>query len=306
MVIMALSTPQPGRSNIKAPVQQNRTALAWMYLGARRRNIDELVFIASMRPQMYVSTSNPAKIILDDIYRQRKVLTSDGEMLPLNSEVSPQEGEFIYNLIRMDSAITRTLEIGCAYGVSSLNICAALQGRVGARHTIVDPFQTTWWKSVGVSNLRRAGLSNFDLVEENSEYVLPRLAAENENQFDFIFVDGWHTFDHTMIDCFYATRLLRVGGYLVLDDAHWQSVSKVVRYLGRYPCFKKCGNVSEDSSHLGWKTRTAKSLFSFWPFRNALPYLSSSIQAAAEDRSSMIALRKFSQDKRSFDWFVDF
>ena len=64
------------------------------------------------------------------------------------------------------------------------------------------------------------------LVEERSEFALPTILTSNEGRFDFIFIDGWHTFDHTILDCFYAIRLLRVGGYLVLDDAHWRSVTR--------------------------------------------------------------------------------
>ena len=41
----------------------------------------------------------------------------------------------------------------------------------------------------------------------------------NMKPFDFIFIDGWHTFDYTLVDMFYADRLLRIGGYLLIDDA---------------------------------------------------------------------------------------
>ena len=44
--------------------------------------------------------------------------------------------------------------------------------------------------------------------------------------FDFIFIDGWHTFDYTLVDMFYADRLLRIGGYLLIDDALHQGPSK--------------------------------------------------------------------------------
>src|SRR5262249_53891072 len=138
---------------------------------------------------------------------------------------------------------------GCAYGLSSISICAALHDRDGSHHTILDPFQRTWWKSIGVTNLSRAGLSRFTLIEEKSEFALPSLLSASEGAFDFIFLDGWHTFDHTMLDCFYSARLLRVGGYLVLDDAHWQSVTKVVQCLETYPCFERFGSVPLPETH---------------------------------------------------------
>ena len=48
---------------------------------------------------------------------------------------------------------------------------------------------------------------------------------------DLVFIDGWHTFDYTLVDAFYANELLRVGGYLVIDDAQHSGVAKCVRYI---------------------------------------------------------------------------
>lgn len=211
--------------------------------------------------------------LLDEIYERGEVVTPKGEVLKVHSGISREEGEFIYNLIRNDRRISRTLEVGCAYGLSSLNICAALKGRNGAKHIILDPFQNTQWQSVGISNLRREGLSWFELVEEPSEFALPRLAAERESQFDFVFIDGWHTFDHTMIDCFYATRLLGIGGYLVIDDANFPSIARVIRYLENYPCYQRHGSVKI---------------------------------APANDISSLVALQKRTEDLRPWNWHVDF
>jgi hypothetical protein len=62
----------------------------------------------------------------------RAVITPNGEVLKMHSGISRDEGKFIYNLIQSDPRISHTLEVGCAYGPSSLNICAALRGRNGA------------------------------------------------------------------------------------------------------------------------------------------------------------------------------
>jgi len=209
--------------------------------------------------------------LLDEIYARGEVVTAEGQVLKVHSGISREEGAFISNLILGDPRITRTLEVGCAYGLSSLSICAALRGRNGARHIIIDPFQQTQWQSVGVSNLRREGLGWFELVEERSEFALPRLTAERESQFDFIFIDGWHTFDHTMIDCFYATRLLGIGGYLVIDDAYFPAIAKVIRYLENYPCYQRVGSVKADAA-----------------------------------RDSLVALQKRTEDARPWNWYADF
>ena len=149
--------------------------------------------------------------------------------------------EFLFDLISRDPAVRKTLEVGCAYGLSSLHICMALQGRPGAAHTIVDPFQNTQWDGVGTMHLERAGVDFFELVEARSEFALPRILEENEGQFDFVFIDGWHTFDHTLLDSFYANRLLRVGGYLVIDDAGMPPVYRAISFLKNYPCYREIG-----------------------------------------------------------------
>ena len=53
-----------------------------------------------------------------------------------------------------------------------------------------------------------------------------------------MFIDGWHTFDHTLLDLFYANRWIKVGGYIVIDDCNWSSVAKAVSYFSKYPAYQ--------------------------------------------------------------------
>ena len=77
----------------------------------------------------------------------------------LHSEIDYEEGRFLHEIIRDDASIHKTLEVGCAYGFSSLQICSALSGRDGAHHTIIDPFQNSDWDGVGTKHLDQAGLN---------------------------------------------------------------------------------------------------------------------------------------------------
>ncbi|MDJ0708008.1 MAG: class I SAM-dependent methyltransferase, partial [Leptolyngbyaceae cyanobacterium MO_188.B28] len=186
--------------------------------------------------------------IIEKLYKTRQVIGKSGEVHKLRSEIDRNEGKFIYEIICNDSKILNTLEVGCAYGLSSLHICSALKGRPGASHTIIDPFQDKHWDGVGIKNLEEAGFNFFHFMEVKSEIALPSLLAEKEGQIDFIFVDGFHTFDHTLIDCFYATRLLRVGGYLVIDDLTFPSIERVVDFLKNYPCYEEHSSVTFDKA----------------------------------------------------------
>jgi hypothetical protein len=73
----------------------------------------------------------------------------------------------------------------------------------------------------------------FELLEGKSHFMLPKL-LEQGVQADFVFVDGWHTFDYTLIDVFLADPLLGVGGYLLMHDYGMPSKKKVWRYLATH------------------------------------------------------------------------
>lgn len=75
-----------------------------------------------------------------------------------------------------------------------------------------------------------SGLSSYlELLEEFDYIALPRLVAE-QRSLDFILIDGWHSFDYTLIDMFYADILLRPGGVLTVHDTGWPSVYKACKF----------------------------------------------------------------------------
>lgn len=157
----------------------------------------------------------------------------------LASAISPEEGAFLHRLVRSSKAL-HSIEIGCAFGLSSLHICLALQDRPGASHTILDPFQTSAFDRAGVRLLERAGIDFFRLIEERSEFALPKL-LESGRQFDFCFIDGLHTFDQTLLDFYYLNRMLKVGGILAIDDINHPAVNKAAKYIITYPCYRLIG-----------------------------------------------------------------
>ena len=179
--------------------------------------------------------------LIDEIRRNRTVTDAGGEERPIEKHgINAAEGRFLTEFIASRPDITRTFEVGCAYGLSSLHITSALAGRKGAHHVIVDPDESTAWGGIGVTNLDRAGVDFYELREEPSELALPQMLKAGE-KFDLAFIDGWHTFDQTLLDLYYANRLVRTGGYIIIDDADWISVSKAISYFAKYPCWKVVG-----------------------------------------------------------------
>ena len=70
--------------------------------------------------------------------------------------------------------------------------------------------------------------------------ALPGLLAARR-RFSFVFVDGWHSFDHALVDIFYSDLLLDDRGVLALHDTDWVSVNKAVRFLERHKPYKRIG-----------------------------------------------------------------
>ena len=177
---------------------------------------------------VYTKAVNP---VLEQILQTQQVESSSGEKQPLHSHVSGEEGEFLQRLIRHARASV-TLEIGFAFGISTLFICDALRETGGERHIVLDPYQfTAIWGGIGVSQIRAAGFDDLvDFREQPSHQVLPELEAEGVTV-DFAFIDGCHTFDHSVVDFFLVDRILRVGGIVAIDDAQWPSVRKACRFI---------------------------------------------------------------------------
>ena len=235
-----------------------------------------------------------------------------GNSYPLNSSLDINEGHFLKEIIQKHK-FKKTIEIGCAYGISSLFICSALEEHTDARHTIIDPYQRSEWKSIGITNLTRANINFFTLIEQPSEIALPFLLSENQ-QYQLGFIDGWHTFDHTLIDFFYLSRLIAVGGVIIIDDVEMPAINKMLRYVINYPAYRYLGNVNITTS---FKRKLFENIIQH-PIRfmsKILPEKArheiSSGKLIKSDhslnlRTSMVALQKIKQDERSWNWFKNF
>lgn len=170
--------------------------------------------------------------VIAEIFRDRQVKGKDGSTFEITTGVSQQTGEILSNLIKENES-TKTLEIGMAYGLSTLFMCQTHRDVGHGNHLAIDPFQTEHFGAVGLHNIERAGLDDLlEFHEAKSSSVLPQLIADGR-QFDLAFVDGSHMFDHALIDCFFVDELLAIGGILVIDDLWMRSVRKAASFMIR-------------------------------------------------------------------------
>jgi hypothetical protein len=161
----------------------------------------------------------------------------------------------------------RTLETGC--GASTVVFAAQ-----GAIHTAISPTQDEHKR---VANyLGQIGIDSSKLSFEAgfSDDVLPRVCnysarmaewdawfsnhlgdepkpsntgvfgagdlwkESDERCFEYIFLDGAHSFPYPVIDWHYSIRKLKIGGRLLLDDIPIPAVSCVYRYMRSDPSWK--------------------------------------------------------------------
>ncbi len=169
--------------------------------------------------------------LLENIFTTGTVLSENGEVYPLHSHISLAEGLALQRIIEEFKPVC-SLEIGFAYGISALFICEAMKKVGGKKHIIIDPEQSSHrWRNVGKANLQRAHYDQMvDFYELPAHRALPLLEAQH-TKIDFAFIDGWHTFDHALVDFFLVDCLLNVGGIIAFDDTHYASVRKVCRFV---------------------------------------------------------------------------
>jgi predicted O-methyltransferase YrrM len=239
---------------------------------------------------------------LEQVLTTRKVIDDSGNTHDLHAEISPDEGELLTELIRRYKP-TNTLEIGCAFGVSSLYICEALVANGDeSRHTIIDPFQMTDWHGVGKANLRRAGFNFTELIEERSEIALPKF-IESGRSFQFALIDGFHTFDQVLVDFYFVNRLLDVGGIVVFDDVYLPGIDRVCRYVEKYPNYRMITPTMPAPMSL--KRRLIEPGMRLLSKTLPRSYFNESWLSGAS-LAGMVAFQKTAEDQRRWDWYKAF
>ncbi len=159
---------------------------------------------------------------LQAVTRRGYVILSDGTHKTITGAVTVDEGVTMARQI-LERRFVTTLETGVAFGVSTLAICLALEetGQNTTVHFGVDPDQTAVHQGAALSLLEEHGVAHrFQLLEGCTHEVLPTLLAK-VGKIDFAFVDGWHTFDYTLIDFFCVDKLLRPGGLVSFHDCEY-------------------------------------------------------------------------------------
>ena len=246
--------------------------------------------------------------LLKELLDEKRTLLESGDYVEMTSHIDHECGLLLQKAIR-DLRPKMALEVGLAYGMSTLYILEALEENGGQKLIGMDPAQHDgYWRGGGLHNIRRAGYGHlYEFHENTSQQILPKLAGEGQ-RIDFAFIDGWHTFDHALVDFFYIDQMLNIGGIVVFDDVGYPSIRRLCEFVVTNRDYLFYDAVRRDMGNS--LNRTIKKYF-----RNALrplwrtdktPTSESSEKIVRISDAYFLALTKTGDDKRRWDHFVQF
>ena len=242
--------------------------------------------------------------VAEKIILNNSVTDDTGKEYRLHSHTSREQCEVLQQLIR-DSKPKISLEIGFAYGISTLFICEALKEVNAEKHIIIDPFQEKSWKNIGLKNVRDAGYVDLVDFRSLSDYeILPQL-LQQKIKIDFAYVDASKVFDTIIINAYYLTKMLNIGGIMVLDDCDWPGIRKACRLLAKHPSFKIIQTFQADKENV--KVKFLSKTLPYFPYAKKL-FANNLIETDEKlgVNYHCIAFRKVKEDDRNWDWFKDF
>lgn len=175
---------------------------------------------------------------LQSMYACEPQMGIDGNMHKIDCKcrISANEGMAIYELCRKVKPKS-TLEIGFAYGFSTIYFLAAIKANGFGHHTAIDPYEkgmsAGMYAGIGLQKIKELGMEDsFRFIEDFDFFALPDLRRE-KLMFDVIFIDGNHRFDDVIIDFTLSDYVCSQGGYILLDDLWMPSIQRAIAFIER-------------------------------------------------------------------------
>ena len=144
--------------------------------------------------------------------------------------ISASQGRALYAHIR-ENRPENLLELGTARGGSAVFMAAALEANGAGHLTSVDSTRWQWLDPAPREVLEKAGLSSRVTLDKRFSTYTWFLKTEIEKRLDtagsvqpeddFIFLDGSKNWSADGLAVVLSERLLRPGGWLLLDDLGW-------------------------------------------------------------------------------------
>jgi predicted O-methyltransferase YrrM len=144
--------------------------------------------------------------------------------------ISRDQGRVLYEHIRATRPVS-CLELGTARGVSGAYIASALDANGEGTLTTVDS-STVWWESPTPGDLlERLGLAQRVTLDRSyttyTWFLKEQIQARSDEHgnceplYDFCFIDGSKNWTIDGLAAVLVEKLLRPGGWLLMDDLGW-------------------------------------------------------------------------------------
>jgi hypothetical protein len=131
-------------------------------------------------------------------------------------------------------AICRVVEPGHITLETGVGASTVVFAACGAHHTAISPEGEEHRRVLEYCQQIGVDTSRLKFVEGLSDDVLPSILTR-ERTLDVAFIDGAHSFPFPEVDWFYATRSLKVGGHLLMDDVPIPAVTPLFRLMRLEP-----------------------------------------------------------------------
>ncbi|MEO6456046.1 MAG: class I SAM-dependent methyltransferase [Ginsengibacter sp.] len=248
--------------------------------------------------------------VLKEILITQTVKDEKNEITKLHSHTGELQGYFLQGILKKIRPKT-TLEIGLAYGISSLFILEVikdLENKNGS-HIIFDPYPDIYWNNIGLLNISKAGYESLvDFRKLFSDEGLIQLINEKK-RIQFAYIDSTKVFDILLADFYFINKILDIGGVIVFDDCGFPGVKKLVKLISKMPFYKIYDTYHKEPETIK-KTvikKSASFILQHLPLRNKIfPGLDFKTDKQNGIDYHCIAFLKTGNDERSWDWHVDF
>jgi predicted O-methyltransferase YrrM len=171
----------------------------------------------------------------DELFERGHAEGDDRTRVPLDPHALAEVDAREIRGLAVAEGVGTTLEVGLGLGVGTLSLCEALLevGDPRAHHVVVEPFPNEFFGGAGTRTLREAGVVELvELIEAESQVALPQLVGDGR-VFDLALIDGDHSFEGVFLDLFFADRLVRPRGLVIVDDLWIRAIRLAVSFAER-------------------------------------------------------------------------
>jgi predicted O-methyltransferase YrrM len=202
---------------------------------------NKLYFNEMIEQQIHSHNKNINEKFEKELLDHLKLMVNSFESNKLESPIKYEEGITIYDTI-IKNNFSKCLEIGMGYGISSIYILLALQKNPNNEKKLVsiDLLQSTQWKNFGIKILKFFNMIKYHKLIENIHYIeLPKIVANKEN-YEFIFINSWYSFENMIIILFYCSKILQKDGIIIINEIYQPGIYKCIKYIdNNYKHFKR-------------------------------------------------------------------